>query len=231
MRVYDTSDTYSTLFYNIKTDEYQMIMTDYPQITSENISNMYMLSTDECLMIDRPDSNHTGLLIKESDLLNPFVMDWSFYGFGSSASLRYINNGKQLYYMSTSGAYSKSYSSINKFAHSRIYVYDVGYRIDNNQTRSRDVIVPDTYLSGQQSGNTHDQVSSVCFYRDWVCYFRSDGSTVLYPIENCVYHKIVGTTTTVQSYNNPKQLSELTFSLSVTNDMNRTSIDTPSSGT
>ena len=227
MRVYDTSDTYSTLFYNIKTDEYQMIMTDYPQITSENISNMYMLSTDECLMIDRPDSNHTGLLIKESDLLNPFVMDWSFYGFGSSASLRYINDGKQLYYISTKGYYGESSNSSVKFRHSRIYVYDVGYRIDNNQTRSRDIVVPETYLSGYGSNNsTTEQVSSVCFYRDWVCYFRTDGLTILYPIENCVYHKIVGTTTTIQSYNNPKQLSGLTFSLSITNDMNRTSVDT-----
>lgn len=227
MRIYDTSNTYSTLFYNIKEDEYQIIMTDYPQIIRDNISNMYMLSTDECLMIDRPDSDHNGLLIKESDLLNPFVMDWSFNGFGSSASLRYINDGKQLYYINTKGYYGESYNSSVKFRHSRIYVYDVGYRIDNNQTRSRDVVVPETYLSGYSSGtSTYEQVSSVCFYRDWVCYFRTDGSTILYPIENCVYHKIVGTTTTIQSYNNPKQLSGLTFSLSITNDMNRTSVDT-----
>ena len=62
----------------------------------------------------------------------------------------------------------------------------------------------------------------------WLDYY---GNLKYYPIENFMHHKIVGTTTTIQSYNNPKQLGGCKFFLSVTNDMNRTSIDTPSSGT
>ena len=139
--------------------------------------------------------------------------------------MKYINDNKQLLFVN----YEVRNGSSTKYC--EISIFDIGYRLDtgNNRVLTRNSLITE-YISSSSS-TSYSKNGMTGFFNNGLIRMSYYGEIKWYPIENCVYHKIVGTTTTVQSYNNPKQLSELTFSLSITNDMNRTSIDTPSSGT
>ena len=185
----------------------------------------YVRSVDECMIVG-VSSIQRIWLFKASDPTNPTLLidstsSSTYYYMSLGSQLKYINNNKQLLFVN----YYTRYTSNTSIYYTFISTFDIGYRLDtgNNKILTRQIGPSNIWGWGfvGMCGLFDNGIIRMSYY----------GDLTWYPIENCVYHKIVGTTTTVQSYNNPKQLSELTFSLSITNDMNRTSIDTPSSGT
>lgn len=221
--VKDSSDTYTTFYYNIADRKLQQLMISRPELNYMT----YVRSVDECMIVGI-SSNSRIWLFKASDPTNPTLLIdstsyLSYYFMSLGSQLKYINDNKQLLFVN----YEVRNDSSTKYC--EISIFDIGYRLDtgNNRVLTRNSLITE-YISGSTSYSKNGMTG---FFNNGLIRMSYYGEIKWYPIENCVYHKIVGTTTTVQSYNNPKQLSELTFSLSVTNDMNRTSIDTPSSGT
>ena len=221
--VKDSSDTYTTFYYNITDRKLQQLMISRPELNYTT----YVRSVDECMIVG-VSSPRWIWLFKASDPTNPTLLIdsssyLSYYYMSLGSQLKYINDNKQLLFVN----YEVRKDSSKKYC--EISIFDIGYRLDtgNNRVLTRNSLITE-YIS---SSSSYSKNGMTGFFNNGLIRMSYYGEIKWYPIENCVYHKIVGTTTTVQSYNNPKQLSELTFSLSVTNDMNRTSIDTPSSGT
>ena len=219
--VKDSSNTYTTFYYNIADRKLQQLMISRPELNYAT----YVRSVDECMIVG-VSSIQRIWLFKASDPTNPTLLIdstsyYSYYYMSLGSQLKYINNNKQLLFVN----YYTRYTSNTSIYYTFISTFDIGYRLDtgNNKILTRQIGPSNIWGWGfvGMCGLFDNGIIRMSYY----------GDLTWYPIENCVYHKIVGTTTTVQSYNNPKKLSELTFSLSVTNDMNRTSIDTPSSGT
>ena len=223
--VKDSSNTYTTFYYNIADRKLQQLMISRPELNNTT----YVRSVDECMIVGI-SSPRWIWLFKASDPTNPTLLIdsssyLSYYRMSLGSQLKYINDNKQLLFVN----YEVRNGSSTKYC--EISIFDIGYRLDtgNNRVLTRNSLITE-YISSSSS-TSYSKNGMTGFFNNGLIRMSYYGEIKWYPIENCVYHKIVGTTTTVQSYNNPKQLSELTFSLSVTNDMNRTSIDTPSSGT
>ena len=188
----------------------------------------YVRSVDECMIVG-VSSTRRIWLFKASDPTNPTLLIdstsyYSYYDMSLGSQLKYINNNKQLLFVN----YYTVDRGNSSFRYTFISTFDIGYRLDTGYTGTDQLL---TRQIGPSNIWGWVFVGMCGLFDNGIIHMSYYGDLTWYPIENCVEHKIVGTTTTVQSYNNPKQLSELTFSLSVTNDMNRTSIDTPSSGT
>lgn len=216
VRVKDSSDSYTIFYYNTDLHSLQQLMMSDPDISSFS----YSYSVDECMLVGSKYSGYIWLF-KASDPSNPTkLIDsksyLSYYYLAKGAQLKYVNEGKQLLFVNyivrnNSGKYCE------------ISIFDIGYRLDtgNNKILTRKSLMTE-YISSSTSWTWYGMTG---FFNNGLIRMSYYGEIKWYPIENCVYHKIVGTTTTIQSYNNPKKLSGLTFSLSVTNDMNRTSVE------
>lgn len=197
------SGSYSTYLYNMNTK--QLVYLSDVNIDGMAISewSKYKIaSCDECMAI--PCSNDFVKIFSASDPTVPistFSSNYNFYDISSSdhpprIQLRYMNEGKQL---------------LMTLAGRRAVVVDIGWVLDNGPTKFLPIY----------NFNYSDYATGIIgFYKDYVYYINS-ANIVLYPYQTYVAHKMVGTTYTIQSYNNPKRIGGRKYSFSVTNDTSK----------
>lgn len=221
----NSGGTYSTYYYNtIEKRVIHLTAMNIPAMTSDGNSFQYhqQYCVDECMVIGgyrSSDGNlHNVRVIKYDDPTNaislfPDSLDGTFgrtylvYG-----QLGYVNDGKQLVFTGTSSA-------------SFMYCIDIGHIIDTGQPiqdyyrgrfyydrgRARMIglfknrVYINTEINEYPSGSYYDRYDTI----------RLD------PVENYLPHKIVGTTYTINSFNNPVQIGSRTYSLKITNDSSK----------
>jgi adenine specific DNA methylase Mod len=120
-----------------------------------------------------------------------------------------MNDGKQLML----GLSTKHYYSSN----SRISMHniiDIGYAIDQNASVSFKPSLRQTDVS------SYYYPCQVLWKNGVITYDNNNNIPNLWwrPVEYYIRHKIVGTTKTIQAYNNPKRFGGKSFKLTITND-------------
>lgn len=208
------SDTYSTYMYDMNTKQLTYLPSmNYDGMAVSNGGICKTLSCAECMVLVN-SSGHIKLF-SESDPTNPISISTILYHQGSTminAQLKHFNDGKQLLL-----AFISDYN--------RVCVVDIGWVLDNGPVKffpyyqypSLDI----TKWSGGFTG----------FYKGYVyfCQLKSSGdktSINMQPYQLWIPHKMVGTTYTIQSYNNPKQIGGRKYTFSITNNTSKWSIDT-----
>ena len=199
------SGSYSTYFYNMNTK--QLVYLSDVNIDGMAISewSKYKIaSCDECMVVQC--SNDFIKIFKASDPttpINTFNSNYSSTDVGGSSylasvQLKYMNEGKQL---------------LMTLVGRRAVVVDIGWVLDNGPTQFLPIY----------NFSYNDYARGIMgFYKEYVYYISSSGSNIeMYPYQNYVAHKMVGTTYTIQSYNNPKRIGGRKYSFSVTNDTSK----------
>lgn len=221
----NSGGTYSTYYYNtIEKRVIHLTAMNIPAMTSDGNSFQYhqQYCVDECMVIGgyrSSDGNlHNVRVIKYDDPTNaislfPDSLDGTFgrtylvYG-----QLGYVNDGKQLVFTGTSSA-------------SFMYCIDIGHIIDTGQPiqdyyrgrfyYDRDRARMIGLFKNRVYINTEiNEYASGSYYNRW-------DTIRLDPVENYLPHKIVGTTYTINSFNNPVQIGSRTYSLKITNDSSK----------
>lgn len=200
------SSTYSTYVYN--TNEKQL--TYYPTLNDSNmnfnVGSYYYVcshSNSECFILK-------GSIFTPDHIGDPIsIYSGTTYGFTWLGSLKYVNEGRQLLF--TGGMNYK-------------VVVDVGKVIDEWKSQS---YIPVYNFPCTDSGTFYPYVSggtgwTVGLYKKYIFMKKQYNSPLyLYPIESFVAHKMTGTTYTIQSYNNPKQVGSKTYEFNITNDTSK----------
>ena len=198
----ELSGSYSTYVYNINEKQ----LTYYPtlNVTDMNfkqdnvVGQTTCYSVSECFIIGKylftPDHLGDPILLYDS---NTYDFDW----YTGGCQLKYVNDGKQLLF---------TIPSNRKFA------IDVGRVID---TWTPQKYIPRYHFPYTEYSGFYRGEWMIGLYKNYV-YMKQNASGPLYlhPIENFVAHKMTGTTTTIQSYNNPKKVGSKTYQFSITND-------------
>ena len=158
----------------------------------------FYYSVQECFIAGKylftPDHIGDPILLYDS---NTYNFDWSSGG----CQLKYVNDGKQLLFTIPSN---------------RKFVIDVGRVIDAWTPQK---YIPYYHFPYTEYESFYRGGWMIGLYKNYV-YMKQNASGPLYlhPIENFVAHKMTGTTTTIQSYNNPKKVGSKTYQFSITND-------------
>ena len=198
----ELSGSYSTYVYDINEKQ----LTYYPtlNVTDMNfeqdnvVGQTTCYSVSECFIIGKylftPDHLGDPILLYDS---NTYDFDW----YTGGCQLKYVNDGKQLLF---------TIPSNRKFA------IDVGRVID---TWTPQKYIPRYHFPYTEYSGFYRGEWMIGLYKNYV-YMKQNASGPLYlhPIENFVAHKMTGTTTTIQSYNNPKKVGSKTYQFSITND-------------
>lgn len=221
------NDVYTTFYYDINRNTLVELSTGrvpeleiYPSRANRYQNN---ISNDEVYVLGsyyddyNIDNNYPKFIsaTNPSSILKLSTSD-SFNVHGSDYrgcfQLKYMNDGKQLML----GLSTKHYYSSN----SRISMHniiDIGYAIDRNASVSfkpslRQTDVADGYYPCQ-----------VLWKNGVITYDNNDNVPNLWwrPFEYYIRHKIVGTTKTIQAYNNPKRFGGKSFKLTITNDTSK----------
>lgn len=207
------NNAYTVFMYNINTKQLSTIDIVGDGITWSTLT-LPMVSCDECMVIPGKSS---AIVIKDSEptkgiQLSSAHADIMSFSFLYSAEIKRVNNGKQLLLVFASGY--RSYG----------LVVDLGWVLDNGEIAyfpTGNFRYISTSNGGQNIGIYKDYVWNID-YGDAGQYDTSSNNTIeMYPYQNFIPHKITGTTTTIQSYNNPKQLGGRTYSVSITNDTSK----------
>lgn len=173
-----------------------------------------VIANDEILIIANcvNDSSHYSQLHKiyDSDPLKYTTAARDLYYFAGTngLQLKYLDNKKHLLLLFSSG-YNYSTSSSG---YMRAYVEDVGMYMDGVNTGY-------TYPTYHFPGRSDSANILVGFFKNGVIINNNSGSTYTWtPIEYWLPHEITGTTTTIQSYNNPRKLYNKSYEFKLTND-------------
>ena len=222
-----SSGTYSTFLYNMNTDtlvhlpSLNLPTMEIPEISFNGSIARYrdskILSVDECMIVGCIYFNISGgdyvpyycRLFSESDPEHPTMLytDQSnsahsyFPHYIINGQLKYINDGKQLLMTSN---------------FQRMYVVDIGYILDNGPLK----LYPYKHYEYFSDGYTNHMLNSISgFFKNGVYRIdrKNDGVITWYPIESLLPHKMVGTTRTIQSFNNPKKFAPRPLKFTFTN--------------
>jgi hypothetical protein len=131
-------------------------------------------------------------------------------------TLKYMNNGKQLILVGNGGYLSYQYLYANG---NRLRVVDMGLMIDKGIDYVPLYNFPINY---NLRNNSYHATGCQFPYGDGIIfqqYNLSQSNTRLWwiPIEQMIQHKMVGTTTTINSYNNPFKLDLTSFGMTIAN--------------
>ena len=181
----------------------------------------------ECLVISSNSKSITYIFDNENPM-NP--IQWNKYI--TSAILKYVNDNKQLIMLYSTNCKGTYWSYC-------MNVMDIGYMIDQRKVVD---VYPEHYICASTGGYTsgiYGRNYASCLigtiFNDGVVYssyseyknttFRDDSLTwVDMPL--VLPHKMTGTTTTIQSWNNPKRLQNKEYSFTLTNDTTNWGDDT-----
>lgn len=142
-------------------------------------------------------------------------------------TLKYMNNSKQLILVGNGRPYTVASGQSRDIDSLRVRIFDMGLIIDQGVDYVPISHMGYTYYMPTPS-NTENWVSSGCQfpYGDGVIYQRctSDAESAnrrlyWFPIQQFIQHKMTGTTTTINNYNNPFRLDLTPFLMTVTNSM------------
>lgn len=207
------NNAYTVFMYNINTKQLSTIDIVGDGITWSTLT-LPMVSCDECMVIPGKGS---AIVIKDSEptkgiQLSSAYADIMSFSFLYSAEIKRVNNGKILLL-----AFASGYRSYG-------LVVDLGWVLDNGEITyfpTGNFRYISTSNGGQNIGIYKDYVWNID-YGNAGSYDASSNNTIeMYPYQNFIPHKITGTTTTIQSYNNPKRLGGRTYSVSITNDTSK----------
>lgn len=158
---------------------------------------------------------------------NSFISDNQFNlpcikKFNSGKNYAVMINGKPLshqYGVNTGGSYFPTQS----------YVFDIGYIMNKNYHTAEELMAnipipayrmpnacsdmggctaPSSWVSPYYYDDNNKWFTYSAFYKNKVVVFTTFGKPLLVPIEMFLPHKMVGTTYSVQAYNNPKGIAE-----------------------
>ena len=179
--------------------------------------------SDECLVISS-DSNSITYIIENSDPMTPIQWNKSL----TSINLKHVNDNKQLVMLYTT--YYSRY--INGYYGDRSYcmnIIDIGYVIDNRKIldphlehyicASATEMISYRWCTSCLAGTIFDggvAYSSFSEYSSIPAIYNNPLTWVDMP--NVLPHKMTGTTTTIQAWNNPKRLQNKEYSFTLTND-------------
>lgn len=149
-----------------------------------------------------------------------------------AASIKYMNNNKQLYLSLTCALQSESGWYANSGATSHC-LYDLGLFIDtykSSKTVSPISLGNVTYVQSVASGyaNCLNSIGDMCLFKDGFVLNHSSFSNKAYyqslarvsawfPLACGAVHKAIGTTTTIQAHNNPKNIDFKNITLNISN--------------
>lgn len=187
----------------------------YGGIAYNNEVCVFTPATDkEIIFVTNDDPTNIRMLIptdasKSTDYVN--------YWF-SFPTLKYMNNGKQLILVGNGKPYDSADGNYR-----RIRVVDLGLAIDGGLAYLPLYNLP--YSSENYPSSSQDDFVTGCQfpYGDGIIFqqYPYSGSNRLMwiPIEQMVQHKMTGTTTTINSYNNPFRLTMKPFMMTITNSL------------
>jgi hypothetical protein len=107
------------------------------------------------------------------------------------------------------GFYQNDFDQNYTYGFGSTYVVDMGY-ILNGHTQNR--------LS-EQTGHAPRVRGGATMFRDGIIAVSNDGTATWSPLECWLPHKVVGTTHTITSYNNPKYITDKQFKFYFSNDV------------
>lgn len=229
----NANSTYSTYLYDIEQESLTFLenmniscMRDIT--TSRYGTDRIDLSVDECYICARSGVNGKGnstdniQLFNANDPTNPVVFgpDDTRYAtmyrtlrqMCATGQLKYVNDGKQLLLV------KQSYGAA-------VIVVDIGYILDNGPYKYYPSYHFYRTIAPSINSEYYDAITGSCgLFKNGVYVIdnHSSQSTMnWYPLEAFIHHKITGTTRTISAYNNPFQISNKQFTMSITNDMSR----------
>lgn len=218
----------STFLYRIDTKTLIHMPTFYSSAMSKITSqygidddNRTDLSVDECYivgdMLGTPtNANEFVYLFSASDPSTPIQLmedNQYVYAFRSiaNAQMKYVNDGKQLLLTYSQYRYH--------------HTIDIGYILDNGALK---------YYPGERTkyirtsgswSNVYDYAASSGFFRGMVYLINHDKTVTWYPVEQLLPHKMTGTTTTIQAYNNPKRFGGKSYTIKLSNSIGKTLLE------
>lgn len=235
------SGVYSTFIYYIDQDVTSELQMNYSVMRIDNYSYYSHIQravdrVDNCescmvmLASDRDTSNEYHLLFKESDPEHPIkLIEGSSSSstdrtqrissvYNQKAQLRYVNDNKQL---------------LLAFSNNRKIIVDVGRILDKG---TQEILYNYHYRYDSTSGDA----PIVAIYKDSAILFMAYEAAnnpdndhkgyqhrpyfYRYPYETFLAHKMIGTTKTINSYHNPKQIGGIkNLRFQVTNDLSKNS--------
>lgn len=196
--------------------------TDIPDISKYDSYNRTDTSVSECYIISNSNenSNETKLISADDPTSFKKISHDPQYDYRNHANqlcqLKYINDGKQLIYCAP-------FSNSNNY----LTIFDIGYVLDNG---SDDYVIPykNFPMLLRRYGNYTYSSGFACIFRNGIIISsafnnNSGGKTndvvKWYPIERFLHHRMSGTTTTLNTFNNPIKLTGKTWNFSVSNHM------------
>lgn len=207
------SDLY---YYDMNTKQLRHVVgTSIPALTTNYSSfNQYfqyinVIANDEMLIISNANNSNQLHKIHDSEPLTIYTPTraTSYLAGRNGLQLKYLDNKKHLLLLF---AY---YSSSSKYA----YVEDVGMYMDG---ANKEYTYPTYHFIGGSNdsyGGTQDIIAG--FFKNGVIINETNTSTYTWtPIEYWLPHEMTGTTTSIQSYNNPRELYGKAYEFKLTND-------------
>ena len=221
------NDTNISFMYDINNNKLTQLLFNVPNVYPDDC-------VKECLIISSTSENKT-YIFKETDPSQPIIISsLSFHKF----QLKYTNDSKQLIalVMCSSSYYNFDITYVLK-------CIDIGRIIDNGSSYNipmgdKNIAITATeYHSGMWAQHYYTTSLFACMIQNCVVYMSySDDSRVpssydnnyltWVDIKNCLPHKMTGTTTTIQAWNNPKRLQNKEYSFTLTNDTTNWGDDT-----
>jgi hypothetical protein len=217
------SGSYSTFLYYVETKNLVHLPNlNLPMLTSGDYCKTYhqQYCVDECMVIggERYDSSSDLYDIKVFTAQNP-EEPINLFSSGIVCLLRQYLNGGQLKYMNDGKQLIFAINSYN-----REIAVDIGHVIDYGPI---DRLPQYNFWYNDRYRNS--DYATIGLYKEscWLTTVNNLESGVYYsytymnPIELYLPHKIVGTTYTINSYNNPKRIGSKTYTFRVTNDTSK----------
>ena len=205
------ASTYSTFLYNMNTKMLSHLTAFDSPIISCTTSSYYthqIACVDECMVLFNTTEEHPTYIMTAEDPENPIRMlstsvstDFEHICGGQ---LKYMNDGRSLIF------------SANTY---RRYAVDIGHIIDT-KTPLQNLYYYHYYY--------YKYAANYCLglYKDSVFLSVNEGysnieNVAFYPIENFIEHKMVGTTYTINSYNNPVKIGSRKYKIRMTNNTSK----------
>ena len=218
-----SSNVKKIYFYNYNDPERGVIELNAPTDTDVSYADSYErtdVSVSECYIISNSSRMETKLISADNPTSfkkishNPYGEYRNYRN--SLCQLKYINDGKQLIYCAP-------FSDSNNY----LTIFDIGYVLDNG---SDDYVIPYENFPRllRRVGNYAYSSGFACIFRNGIIISSafnngSGGKTndvvKWYPIERFLHHRMSGTTTTLNTFNNPIKLTGKTWNFSVSNHM------------
>ena len=221
-----SSSSTKTYFYNCNEPEKGVtelnISINMPKITDNRKVLRADLSVSECYIISsNTNDNHCKSKLVSADnptsfkelsyIHNDYIYSNKSHRIGQ---LKYINNGKQLIYCTS------------PLKTNNLIVFDIGYILDNGSSNYAIPYsnFPKMYIPGGRYSDIRSGFA--CIYNNGIILSSAYGGSgktndvvKWFPIERFLHHRMSGTTTTLNTFNNPIKLTGKTWNFSVSNHM------------